>query len=84
MSEEQQDERGPVSWEAFNWMRQEIPRLQGEVEQLRRDVEFWQQQTNHWYMKANYTPEQIAEFQRRRSSSSDHLPIIEALGTIET
>ena len=47
MSDEQQDERGPVSWEAFNWMRQEIPRLQGEVEQLRRDVEFWQQQTNH-------------------------------------
>lgn len=67
MSEEQQGERGPVSWEAYNWMRQEIPRLQAEAEQLRRDVEFWRQQTNHWYMKANYTPAQIAKFARRRA-----------------
>lgn len=67
MVDEQPQERGPVSWESWNWMRQEIIRLQAEAEQLRRDVEYWQQQTNHWYMKANYTPEQIAEFGRRLS-----------------
>jgi len=66
MSEKQHDERGPVSWEAFNWMRQEIALLQADAEQLRRDVDYWQQQTNH-YMKANYSPAQIAEFSRRRA-----------------
>jgi hypothetical protein len=67
MDEEQRDERGPVSWESFNWMRQEIIRLTGENAQLQRDVDLWQWQANHWYMKANYSPEKIAEFERKRA-----------------
>lgn len=69
MADEDENERGPVSWEAYNWMRHEIARVSAENAQLRLDVEYWQQQTNHWYMKATYTDEQIAEFARRRSSS---------------
>ena len=42
MDEEQRDERGPVSWESFNWMRQEIIRLTSENAQLQRDVDLWQ------------------------------------------
>ena len=71
MSETPRDDRGPVSWEAFNWMRQEIERLQSENAQLEADAEFWRRQTNHWYMKANYSPEEIAEFQRRMSRELD-------------
>lgn len=71
MTDEQRDERGPVSWEAFNWMRQEIARLTSENAQLQIDVDYWQQQTNHWCMKANYTEEEIAEFYRRRSIEGD-------------
>lgn len=67
MVDEQRDERGPVSWESFNWMRQEIARLTAEKVQLERDVEFWKQQTNHWYMKATYSPAEMAEFARKRA-----------------
>ena len=88
MNDEQQaEERGPVSWEAWNWMRHEISRLQAENEQLRRDNDYWREETNRWYMKANYTPQQIAEFVRRRSASMDPetgewIPI-DALGDAE-
>ncbi|GEC76701.1 hypothetical protein GCM10010213_26020 [Microbacterium maritypicum] len=67
MVDEQRDERGPVSWESFNWMRQEIARLTAEKVQLELDVEFWKRQTNHWYMKATYSPDEIAEFARKRA-----------------
>lgn len=53
------------------FMAQEITRLKGENEDLQNDVGYWQNQTNHWYMRANYTPEQIAEFIRRRSRGID-------------
>ena len=65
------DERGVVSWEAWNFMRQEIERLQAENTQLTRDNDYWREETNRWYMKANYTPHQIAEFVRRRNASMD-------------
>lgn len=71
-SDDQSQERGPVSWESWNWMRQEIIRLTAENAELQRDVEFWQHQTNHWYMKATYTDQEIAEFERRRSRGNAH------------
>ncbi|SJN25270.1 hypothetical protein FM104_04805 [Microbacterium esteraromaticum] len=74
MSDEQAEERGPVSWEAHHFMRQELARLQAENADLRGDVDYWQRQTNHWYMKANYSPEQIAEFQRRLSEGEQLEP----------
>jgi hypothetical protein len=74
MADEQAEERGPVSWEAHNFMRQELARLQAENAELLRDVDYWQRQTNHWYMKATYSPEQIAEFQRRLSEGEQPEP----------
>lgn len=71
MDEEQNEERGPVSWESFNWMRHEIARLNEENAQLRRDNDYWREETNRWYMKTNYTPQQIGEFVRRRNASMD-------------
>lgn len=54
------------------FMAQEVARLKEENEQLHNDVGYWQHQTNHWYMRANYTPQQIAEFIRRRSVAIDN------------
>jgi len=72
MSDDQEaEERGAVSWEAWNFMRQEIERLQAENAQLIRENDYWREETNRWYMKANYTPQQIAEFVRRRNASMD-------------
>lgn len=52
-------------------MAHELARLQSENDRLQVDVGYWQSQTNHWYMRATYTPEQIAEFIRRRSMTID-------------
>jgi len=64
-------ERHHVSWEAWNFMRHEIARLQAENAQLRGDVAYWEQQANHWYMKANYSEVELAMFARRRSRGLD-------------
>lgn len=52
-------------------MASELDRLKTQNERLQADVGYWQGQTNHWYMRANYAPEQIAEFIRRRSRMID-------------
>lgn len=64
-------ERPHISWETWNYMKQEIARLQAEADQLRGEVSYWEQQTNHWYMKANYSEIEIAAFIRRRSRGQD-------------
>ncbi|WP_096359792.1 hypothetical protein [Microbacterium sp. TPU 3598] len=64
---DEQNERGAVSWEALNWARQELERLTALTAELHKEVEFWKHQANHWYMKANYSPTEIAEFARKRA-----------------
>lgn len=64
----EQLQRGPVSWETWHFMRQEIERLQAENERLTREAAYWEQQTNHWYLKANYSPAQLDGFRRRRAA----------------
>lgn len=53
------------------FLHQRVTELTAENEQLERDVAYWQQQTNHWYMRANYSPAEIAEFRRRASMGID-------------
>lgn len=56
--------RPPISHEAFLFMRSEIERLERELHAVTVD-------RDHWYMKANYTPEEIAEFYHRASQGLD-------------
>lgn len=56
---------------AADAMRREIERLTTANAKLEAEVAFWRQQTNHWYMRANYTPAEIAEFDRRRALTID-------------
>lgn len=56
--------RPPISHETFLFMREEIARLKRELSAVTAD-------RDHWYMKANYTPEQIAEMYHRASQGLD-------------
>lgn len=56
--------RPPISHETFLFMRSEIARLERELYAVRVD-------RDHWYMKANYTPEEIAEMYHRASQGLD-------------
>lgn len=56
--------RPPISHETFLFMRAEIERLTNELHAVTVD-------RDHWYMKANYTPEEIAEFYHRASQGLD-------------
>lgn len=56
--------RPPISHESFLFMRSEIERLKRELHAVTVD-------RDHWYMKANYTPEEIAEFYHRASQGLD-------------
>lgn len=49
-----------MSFETYWFMKQEIARLSQELYAMTID-------RDHWYMAANHTPEEIAEFRRRRS-----------------
>lgn len=71
MSDERDGGRGVISWVTYEYMREELERLTAENEQLRRDNDYWREETNRWYMKASYTPQQIAGFVRRRNASMD-------------
>ncbi len=66
-------ERPHISWETWNFMRQEIARLEAEKAQLEADVTHWEQQANHWYMKATYTDLERQLMYRRRSRGADEL-----------
>lgn len=56
--------RPPISHETFLFMRAEIERLKNELHAVTVD-------RDHWYMKANYAPEEIAEFYHRASQGLD-------------
>lgn len=56
--------RPHVSHETYLFMRAEIERLSAELRWMTGD-------RDHWYMKANYSPEEIAEFRRRLSMGLD-------------
>lgn len=56
--------RPPISHETFLFMRSEISRLERELRAVTGD-------RDHWYMKANYTPEEIAEMYHRASQGLD-------------
>lgn len=73
MESQEQIEPEPVFYSQVTAaaMALELGRLRGENERLQTDVDYWQGQTNHWYMRATYTPAQIAEFIRRRSMTID-------------
>jgi hypothetical protein len=67
-----------ISWETWNFMRQQIAQLTAENArlvaanaQLQRDLEVERQQTNHWYMRATYTPEQLELMYVRRSKGKN-------------
>jgi hypothetical protein len=66
-------DRPNISWETWNFMRQEIARLVAEKAQLQADVTHWEQQTNHWYMKATYTDLERQIMYRRRSRGANEL-----------
>ena len=52
-------------------MRSEIERLRRELAASERELFAVRVDRDHWYMKANYTPEQIAEFYHRASQGLD-------------
>lgn len=62
-----QNERGAVSWEAGNWARQELERLTSVTARCEKTSSSGKSQANHWYMKADYSPEEIAGFARKRA-----------------
>ncbi|MBP3977004.1 hypothetical protein [Microbacterium sp. BLY] len=66
-------ERHHVSWETYNFMRQELARLEAEKAQLEKDVAYWGWQTNYWYMKANYTDRELQAMYLRRSRAAGEL-----------
>lgn len=66
-------ERPNISWETWNYMRQEIARLEAENAQLQADVAYWERETNHWYIKATYTDLERQLMYRRRSRGADEL-----------
>lgn len=53
-----------MSHETYLFLRREVESLRAEVFQLTVD-------RDRWYMAANYSPEEIAEFARRRSMGLD-------------
>jgi hypothetical protein len=53
-----------ISHETYLFMRSEIERLKSELYAVTVD-------RDHWYMKANYTPEEVAEFYHRASKGLD-------------
>lgn len=59
-----ENRRPPISHESFLFMRAEIERLASELHAVTVD-------RDRWYMKANYTPEEIAEFYHRASQGLD-------------
>lgn len=59
------DQRDPhISYATFLFMRSEIERLTNELHAVTVD-------RDHWYMKANYTPEEVAEMYHRASFGLD-------------
>lgn len=60
-----------ISPASFLFMRSEIERLKRELASAERELFAVRVDRDHWYMKANYTPEQIAEFYHRASQGLD-------------
>lgn len=60
-----------ISPASFLFMRAEIERLKRELASTERELFAVRVDRDHWYMKANYTPEQIAEFYHRASQGLD-------------
>lgn len=56
--------RPPISHEAFLFLVSEVERLTGELHAVTVD-------RDHWYLKANHTPEEVAEFYHRASQGLD-------------
>lgn len=53
-----------ISLATWHFMRERIAHLEAEVYRLTLD-------RDHWYMAANYTPDEIREFTRRRLMNLD-------------
>ncbi|KKX96702.1 hypothetical protein [Microbacterium sp. Ag1] len=60
-----------ISPASFLFMRAEIERLKRELAAAERELFAVRVDRDHWYMRANYTPEQIAEMYHRASQGLD-------------
>lgn len=60
-----------ISPATFLFMRSEIERLKRELTAAENELHAVRVDRDHWYMKANYTPEEIAEFYHRASQGLD-------------